>query len=140
MTSFVLENFFVYNLVVLGNQLSAGFSARYQAKFGISLAEWRIVAHLSQVEKVSIREVYKKVGMDKSKASRGAAKLVAAGYVIKKPHPSDRRLVELSLSAKGRAMMAEIAPLALEFEAQTLERLTPAQRQIFLASIKTLLG
>ena len=139
MTSFVLENFLPYQLVILGARISDEFSRRYRCKFGISIPEWRIVAHLSQAEKVSIREIYQKVGMDKSKTSRAAARLVKAGHVTKKTNPADRRLVELSLTKKGRAMMDEIGPLALAFEAEALACLPTDQRRIFLTSVKTLL-
>ena len=38
------------------------------------------------------------------------------------PGRVDRRLVELSLTPKGRAMVNEIIPLALEYERQLLAR------------------
>ncbi len=139
LTRFALEDFLPYQLAVLANRTSDQFSRRYQAKFDISVAEWRVVAHLSQAEKVSIREIYKQVEMDKSRASRAAARLVAAGYVSKNVNPGDRRLVELSLTKKGWAMVAEIAPVGTEFQAEMLEWVSPGDRQIFVRLLKTMM-
>jgi len=136
---FVLDEFLPYQLAVLANRISDAFSKRYREKFGITVPEWRVVAHLSQAEKVSIREIYKQVEMDKSKASRAAARLVEAGYVTKKTKPDDRRLVELSLTRKGRDMMAEIGPLGEQFETEVLNCLPEGDRARFLTAVKTLL-
>ena len=139
LANFVLDDFLAYQLAVLANRVSDGFSKRYRAKFCITVPEWRVVAHLSQGEKVSIREIYKKVEIDKSKASRAAARLVEAGYVSKKVNPDDRRLVELSLTKKGRDMMAEIEPMADAFQAEVLECLPREQRQAFADALKTMM-
>ncbi len=138
MSEFVLEEFLPYQLAVLSNRLSGGFSDNYK-KFGLSIPDWRVIAHLSQAKKVSIREIYKQVEMDKSKASRAAARLKKAGYVTKKINPSDRRLVELSLTRKGREMMEEIGPLAFDFEETALDHLSETDRALFLATVKSIL-
>lgn len=139
MPGFILEDFLAYQMAVLSNRLSNGFSQRYRDKFGISVPEWRLVAHLSQAAKISIREVYQQVEMDKSMASRAAARLVKAGYVSKRVNPADRRLVELSLTAKGRAMAAEIGPQALDFEAEVLACLPDGERDAFRKAIRILM-
>jgi DNA-binding MarR family transcriptional regulator len=139
LTEFQLEQFLPYQMAVLSNSISDEFSKKYRDKFGISVSEWRVVAHLSQAEKVSIREVYKQVQMDKSKASRAAARLEKAGYVLKKVNPSDRRLVELSLTEKGRAMHDEIGPMGVAFDVEILAKLPKRDRAKFLASMNTLM-
>lgn len=139
MADFNLKDFLPYQLAVLSNRVSDGFSQRYRSKFGISVPEWRVVAHLSQAEKVSVREIYKKVEMDKSKVSRAAARLVAAGYVTKKVNPDDRRLVELCLTKKGQAMMAEIGPMAVEFQFEVLNCLPEDQRAAFRTALGTMM-
>ncbi len=86
------------------------------------------MAHLSQSDTVSVRELHMKADMEKSKASRAAARLETAGLVVKKISKTDRRLIELSLSAKGAEMMAELSPLALSYEAEVLGNLSPEDR------------
>ena len=139
LTEFVLEDFLPYQLAVLATRLSERFSHRYQDKFGISVSEWRVIAHLSQTEKISIREIYAKVGMDKSKASRAAARLECAGYVSKKVNPRDRRLIELSLTKMGRELVAEIQPLSEEFQREILASLGARDRDCFVSGARKML-
>lgn len=137
MTEFVLDEFLPYQLAVLSERTSREFSALYRDRFGISIPEWRVVAHLSQAGTVSVREIHARVAMDKSKVSRAAARLEAAGYVSKTADPRDGRLVALSLTDKGRAMVGELAPLAKAFEAAFLARLGP-RAEAFRAALAEL--
>lgn len=120
MTDFNLDEFLPYQLAELSRRVSARFSQAYRERYGISVAEWRVVAHLSQQTAVSVREIHKRVGMDKPKVSRAATRLEAAGYLRKVVNPVDRRLVELSLTAKGREMIDTLAPIAADYQAELL--------------------
>lgn len=135
---FDLNAFLPYQLSVLAARVSNGFSELYQRKFGITIPEWRVVAHLSQAGSVSVREIHQKVDMDKSKVSRAASRLEAAGYVSKRINGTDRRLVELELTEKGRGMINELTPIARDYEAQVLAALGD-QNQGFRAALETLL-
>ncbi len=138
MTKLDLDNFLPYQLAVLASRVSREFAAVYQQKFDISIPEWRVVAHLSQSDAVSVREIHRKVDMDKSKVSRAAARLEAAGYVSKRVSEVDRRLVDLELTEKGRAMIAEITPIAKKFEREFLAGLGP-DRAGFRKAVRRLL-
>lgn len=122
---FDLEDFLPYQFNVVAGRLSQGFAQRYQARFGITIAEWRVVAHLNQAGAVSVREIHKRADMDKSKVSRAAARLEAAGYITKRPSPHDGRLVELTLTQQGRDMMAELVVLARAYQAEINALLGP---------------
>lgn len=128
MTGFDLARFLPYRLAVAAGRVSAAFSERYAERFGLTIPEWRIMAHLSQGAALSIRDLHLRADLEKSKASRAAARLEAAGLVEKRPAPDDRRLVALTLSEKGRAAMAELGPLALAYQDELLAGLDPAER------------
>ena len=130
MHAFNLDAFLPYRLAKLASRVSRGFAQEYGARFGLSIPEWRVMAHLSQSASVSVRELHLKADLEKSKASRAAARLEAAGLVVKKINEADRRLIELSLSAKGEEMMAELRPLALSYEADVLSSLSPEDRKM----------
>ena len=139
MTKFVLDDFLPYQLAILAARVSREFSTLYKAKFGITIPEWRVVAHLSQAERpLSVREIFERVDMDKSKVSRAASRLEAAGYIEKSVNPDDRRLVELRLTGQGRRMIAELEPLARKFETEVLDRLGPDATR-FRASLEALI-
>ncbi len=140
MSKFVLDEFLPYQLSVLAAQISREFSALYKSRFGITRPEWRVLAHLSQTESpVSVREIFDRVDMDKSKVSRAASRLESSGHILKSVNPTDRRLVELRLTDKGRAMVAELEPLARQFETEVLKRLGRDAGR-FRANLNALLG
>ena len=115
---FDLASFLPYRLSVLARRVSADFARLYGDRFGITIAEWRVLAHLSQHDSVSVREIHERADMDKPKISRAAARLEQAGLIEKREGATDRRLVSLTLSDKGREMVAAIGPLAEEFESE----------------------
>ncbi len=124
LADFVLKEFLPYQLAVLSSQISREFSGFYRDKHGISVSEWRILAHLSQTKNsVSVREIFSQVDMDKSKVSRAATRLSRRGLLIKTQNAADKRLVELSLSKTGRDLVRELTPTAFEFERKVLGRL-----------------
>lgn len=125
MSDFDLDSFLPYRLAVLAGQVSREFSRRYNERFGISRPEWRVVAHLAHSGPVSVREIHRRVDMDKSRVSRAATRLEQAGYVRKEAHPSDGRLVTLRLTQTGRAMMQELSLMAREYQAELEARLGP---------------
>ena len=140
MTSFTLDDFLPYQLAVLVSRVSRDFARHYGEAFDITIPEWRVVAHLSQSERVSVREIHLRVDMDKSKVSRAASKLEASGYISKRINPVDRRLVELELTEKGRAMMEAIQPIAHRFEDGVLAGLPKAEAEAFRKTLAKLLA
>ena len=123
MPDFDLAAFLPYQFAVAAARISRDFAERYRAEVDISIPEWRVLAHLAQADAVSVREIHARVDMDKSKVSRAAARLQAAGYVEKRPHAMDGRLVELRLTEAGRALVARIVPIADAFQADLVARL-----------------
>ena len=115
-TAFDLTAFLPYRLSVAAERVSAGLARVYREEFGLSVAEWRVLAHLVHGGDVSIREIERRASLEKSKASRAASKLEAAGHVTKTTNEGDRRLVVLSMTAKGRALMDRLLPMALAYE------------------------
>ena len=136
---FVLDEFLPYRVNRLAQKMSQELAGRYQAQFGITIAEWRVLAHLSQHRNVSVREVHERVAMDKTKISRAAARLEKAGLIEKGINETDRRLLELRLTDKGRALFAQIVPLALDYQAGAMASLSAQERQQFVTLLDKLL-
>ena len=108
-----LEHFLPYRLSVLTNRISQSLAREYEARFGLTVPEWRTMAVLGCYQPLSATEVGERTSMDKVKVSRAVAAMVAKGLVVREGHPQDQRMRKLSLSAEGLAMHAEIAALAL---------------------------
>jgi len=123
---FDLDGFTPYRLAVAAQKLSEQLAKQYRVQFGISIPEWRVLTHLSRSAgnvRVSVRDIEVRVAMEKSKVSRAASRLEENGYIMKTVNDNDRRLVRLSLTDKGRALMAELLPLAIAFQKEISAKL-----------------
>ena len=136
--SFDLSAFLPYQLAVVSSRISKEFSELYRAEFGLTIPEWRVLAHLAQSDQVSVREIQARVDMDKSKVSRAAARLEAQGLIEKRENLEDRRLLDMRLTAKGRDLIARIVPIADAYQAQLLAQIG-AEAALFRAALLRLL-
>lgn len=137
--SFDLSAFLPYQLAVAASRVSRAFAERYRAEFGLTVPEWRVLAHLAQSASVSVRDIHARVDMDKSKVSRAAARLEKAGLIEKRANPEDRRLLDMRLTSKGRDLMARIMPIADAFQANLLATLAE-DAPAFRAALARLAG
>jgi DNA-binding MarR family transcriptional regulator len=122
-----LERFLPYRLSVLSNMVSARIARAYEAQFGLTIPEWRIIAVLARYPGVSAGEAAERTAMDKVMVSRAVAGLLKDGRVAKRAAAHDRRFSTLSLTAKGRAIFAKVAPFARDIEARLLAVLGPEE-------------
>ena len=139
MSDFILENFLPYQLSLLANRISKDFSKEYISRFKLNNAEWRIIAHLSQEnEAISIREIYSKVDLEKSKVSRAVSRLSSREILTKTVNLKDRRLVDLKLTKNGKKIIENMAKVAKDFESEVLIKIENPDyfRKIIMSLIK----
>ena len=113
---FELMRFTPYRAAVVAQLLSEALAKQYRKRFGISIPDWRVLVHLVESGGASVRDIERRVAMEKSKVSRAAARLEARGLIIKRVNASDRRLVHLSLTESGEKLMSELLPIAIAFQ------------------------
>lgn len=138
-----LGAFLPYRLSVLANRVSRELSSLYAERFGIAIAEWRVIAVLGQHDDVSADFVCAKTDMDKVTVSRAVARLLNRKLLSRKASPSDRRCSMLRLSSAGRRVYAEIVPLALSYERRLLDALGGEEREALeraLGALESRLG
>ncbi|PID62828.1 MAG: MarR family transcriptional regulator [Gammaproteobacteria bacterium] len=121
--NFTLETFMPYRLAVLSERISRRLAEEYGASHGLGMAEWRVLAHLAEREKVSIRDIQRYVNMEKSRVSRAVSRLEAGKLVKKVTDPGDARLLAISLTSIGRRTFEEIVPELMAIEANLLSDL-----------------
>jgi DNA-binding MarR family transcriptional regulator len=117
--TFDLDAFLPYQLAVASSRTSRALAKRYAA-LGLTIPEWRVLAHLAKGEPLSVKDIAARADMDKSKASRAASQLQAKGLVAKAPNGADGRLIALTLTVQGQATMARLIPIARAFEDEVL--------------------
>ena len=136
MSGFELEGFLPYLLTLAAGRLSRRFAALYAAEAGLSNPEWRVLAHLAQGQPLSVRDIHLRADMDKSKVSRAAARLEEAGLVAKRGAAEDRRLVALSLTAEGEALMARLGEIAAAFQEELVAELGAEAEPLRVALVR----
>lgn len=136
---FDLDKFLPYQLAVLASRTSRSLAQIYTRDFGISIPEWRVLAHLSMSDNVSIRDINTRVDMDKSKVTRAVQRLEAANLVEKQQNGQDKRLIVLTLTEEGRNLMASLAPKADSFAEAMLDGLEPETRRVFQSAVEQLI-
>ncbi len=125
----ILSQFLPYQLVNLAKRVSDACNREFGAPFGISIAEWRILARLGQHENLTSRGLGDITFMDKSKVSRALQQLEAKGYLARRPDPEDNRASFLSLTREGNALYQRLVPLALAWEDGFLDALTQREQR-----------
>jgi len=123
--AFDLDAFLPYRLATAAERVSAELAALYRAEAGISVAEWRLLAHLADGGDLTMRDIAARAGLEKSRISRASARLADAGHITRRADPADARLVVLELTGSGRALMAALVPRALAYQATLEARLGP---------------
>ena len=132
-----LSHFIPYQLVNLAKRVSDSCASIYIDQFGISIAEWRILARLGEHTELNSRGLGERTFMDKSKVSRALKQLESKGYLIRTPDSQDNRAYYLSLTDAGRELYGQITPKALQWEAQLLSALdTPEYRDLLRIIVK----
>ena len=125
--SLTLAAFLPYRLSVLAAAVSEGLARLYEARFGIGIPEWRVLATVGEFGSITATAVGAHARMSKVKVSRAAAALAARGLIARRGNPQDRRAAFLVLTAAGAAMYAEIAPLALDYARALADALAPGE-------------
>ena len=126
-----LDAFIPFRLSVTSNLVSDTIASAYQALFGLSIPEWRLIAVIAEDEGTTQQLVGRRTRMDKVTVSRATIALVDRGLVERQPHARDRRSQSLHLTASGRDLHAAIAPKALELERRIFASFDPREVAAF---------
>lgn len=109
---FDLDRYLPYRFTVLAARLSAELAKQYKTKYDISMPEWRVLLNVGYAADLSVRDIEKRVSLEKSKVSRAVAKLEAKGHLTKQVDSSDRRLLKLTLTVQGAELLSKLIPIA----------------------------
>lgn len=129
-----LDEYLPFRLSVASNAVSRLIARAYEDRFGLSIPQWRLMAVLAEGG-LTPQAIVARTAMDKVTVSRAANGLEGRHLISRTASKSDGRSHVLALTETGRRLHAEIAPLALAYEAALLTGLAPAE----VAQMKRLL-
>lgn len=131
-----LAGFLPYQLSVASNAVSDLIAERYRKRFALKIPEWRVMAILGDHGvgsdgaggAMTQRALTAATLMDKVAVNRAVKVLEERGLVARVPNPVDGRSHLLELTGEGRAIHAEVMPLALATERDLLSGFAPDQQ------------
>ncbi len=103
----------------------------YRKRFGLNLAQCRIVGIIGSHNMPSFRKVCDELALHKAHVSRLVSQLVAKGLVSRHVPEHDQRMADLSLTAAGKALNVRLYAAAIALNAEWLEVLSANQRAGF---------
>ena len=95
---------------VLSNRVGRAFYVEIEGKFGVTLAEWRVLLTLTSEPGVSAAEITNRWAMEKMSVNRVIQRLVNRRFVTRDRDPDDARSYKLEMTTKGRELYEKIAP------------------------------
>lgn len=135
-----LDSFLPFLLSTTSNAVSNLVARTYQARFGLDIPQWRLVAVLAEAEGLTPQQLCDRTLMDKVTVSRAAHALVSRGLASRSPHSHDGRSHVLVLTAHGRRLVSDVAPAALAMEQVLFEAFTAKEMAQFAAFLNRVRG
>jgi len=118
-----IEQLLDYKIGQLRKLLDRYSSPAVSERFGLSLAEWRMLSHIQAGKSVTAFWLCRRLQADRAEVSRACASLIRRGYVASKPNPSDARSALLELTRSGQAMFDKIMPVRLQLQKELADAL-----------------
>ena len=112
-----LFRFVPFRLNRLAAEVSAALSVEYQARYGLDIPEWRVLATLGfRQGACSAQYIAHCTRTHKSTISRAVNALMQRQLVERVENADDRREFRLRMTRKGRALYEELIPRLLRRE------------------------
>jgi DNA-binding MarR family transcriptional regulator len=129
-----IDGYLAYLLARASHLISAEFHVVVR-RSRLPVLQWRVLATLADGQVSSIGEVATIILVPQSTLTRVAARMVAAGLLLRADDAVDRRITRIRLSAKGLKLAARLVAQARAHEAAVVDRLGEADA----ATLKRLL-
>jgi len=106
---------------------------------GITLTQCHAMVEIGRSEKISVRSLAEKMGLDNSTVSRAVDTLVNKGIAHRETDPDNRRYVSISLTTTGLSEFKGIESSMNAYYKKVLDAVRPEKREQVLESIQLLL-
>jgi DNA-binding MarR family transcriptional regulator len=127
-----LFRFVPFRLNRLAAEVSAALSGEYQARYGLDIPEWRVLATLGfRNDACSAQYIAHRTRTHKSTISRAVTALMQRQLIERVENEDDRREFALRLTRKGKALYQELIPRLLRKEQEILSCLSAQERKDF---------
>lgn len=106
-----LSNYLPYHFSVAAERMSVQSAQLIESQTGLTMIEWRVLAVINSFKPLSVRNVASFTSMNKVAVSRAVSNLCSLALVVKEVDETDNRLVSLTLTEQGEAVLKTISKL-----------------------------
>jgi len=92
----LLRGLLSHRVLVLSNTLARAAARHYSRRFGVRLAEWRVIDALHAGRGITANQISQWLHTDKAWVGRSVERLIAGGYVRRRPDPEHGRRLLLT--------------------------------------------
>jgi DNA-binding MarR family transcriptional regulator len=131
------QDHLLYRLLMLARIIDRQ-SARDLQKFGMTLAEWRVLAFIGSTGPASASQIGKSGEIDRAEISRSVARLEAAGLIERRPDATHRKRFIISPTATGEALFREVREERRRFFRDMTRGLSQPEREAIDKGLETL--
>jgi MarR family transcriptional regulator, organic hydroperoxide resistance regulator len=110
------------------------------ARHGVYEGQQFVLRLLWREDGLTPSQLARQLGLSSPTVTRAATRMEAAGLLRREPHPGDRRLVRLRLTARGRELERVIGPEMSALTEQTLAGFGAAERAELIAALRRIHG
>jgi MarR family transcriptional regulator, transcriptional regulator for hemolysin len=105
---------------------------------GLTRSQWQVLAYLERNEGIQQGSLADLLEIEPITLGRIVDKLQAIGFVERRPHPSDRRIWLLALTARARPKLADLKQLGDRTRGEALAGVSEADRERLLKLLTSL--
>lgn len=121
-----LEDLVAVRIVRIAEVVTRLATRSIEAKIGLRNTDLRILNLLDRTDGVTVNEIARRAHLDKAWISRSLRQLESDGLVMRNSLQQDSRLSVITLTARGRARLNQVRPLAEDHEVRLLEGIDSA--------------
>jgi DNA-binding MarR family transcriptional regulator len=135
-TKLDLGDYLPYLANRVGNIIADQFGASALSPHGLSIAMWRVMAVLAANGGQRQIDLADLTSIDSSTLSRMVTRLVRMRLVTRTRSTKSNREVAVELSPKGKALVAELIPIARDYEAVAIAGLSREELDVLKSSLR----
>jgi DNA-binding MarR family transcriptional regulator len=130
-----VDNNFLFTLGEL-QRLTRAYADKEAARFGITRAQWAVLAKVERSEGMKQSELAELMEMQPITLTRLIDKLCDSGWIERRGDETDRRVNRLYLRKAGRQLLGKLSGLRSELTATALEGINPADAHRLLGQLE----
>jgi DNA-binding MarR family transcriptional regulator len=135
-----LDNYLPYLVNRVGTIIADQWGGEQLAPYRLSIAMWRVMAVLASKGGQRQIDLANLTSIEVSTLSRLVTRLIRMGIASRTRSTSSTREVVVKLTPKGKAQVARLVPLALDYEAAAIAGVRPEELALVKSALRRMYG